>query len=76
MKWWFIWLVAGGSIFFKDRLDIKISSVEDMKEDIPKTVFRTWYSHYKFLVMSFGLTNTPIGFMDMIRGEENPITRY
>ena len=24
--------------------------------------FRTWYGHYEFLVMSFGLTNAPAGF--------------
>jgi hypothetical protein len=34
------------------------------KEDIPKTAFRTHYGHYKFLVMSFGLTNVPAVFMD------------
>ena len=34
--------------------------------DISKTVFRTRYSHYNFLVMSFGLTNSPATFMDMM----------
>jgi hypothetical protein len=34
------------------------------EEDIPKTAFRTCYGHYEFLVMSFGLTNTPAVFMD------------
>ncbi|GJY94640.1 putative reverse transcriptase domain-containing protein [Tanacetum coccineum] len=29
------------------------------EQDIPKTVFRTWYGHYEFQVMSFGLTNAP-----------------
>ena len=33
-------------------------------EDISKTAFRTRYGHYKFLVMSFGLTNAPAVFMD------------
>ena len=35
-------------------------------EDIPKTVFRTRYRHYEFLVMSFGLTNAPAAFMDLM----------
>ena len=35
-------------------------------EDIPKTAFRTRYGHYKFLVMSFGLTNAPAAFMDLM----------
>ena len=34
--------------------------------DIPKTAFRTRYGHYKFLVMSFGLTNAPAAFMDIM----------
>ena len=36
------------------------------EEDIPKIAFRTRYGHYEFLVMSFGLTNAPITFMDMM----------
>ena len=35
------------------------------ESDIPKTAFRTQYGHYEFLVMSFGLTNTPASFMDL-----------
>ena len=36
------------------------------ESDIPKTAFRTRYEHYEFLVMSFGLTNAPLAFMDLI----------
>ena len=31
-----------------------------------KTTFRTRYRHYEFLVMSFGLTNAPAAFMDLM----------
>ncbi|KAL8120002.1 hypothetical protein AgCh_017219 [Apium graveolens] len=34
--------------------------------DISKTVFRTRYGHYEFLVMAFGLTNAPAAFMDLM----------
>ncbi|KAI3819888.1 hypothetical protein L1987_13741 [Smallanthus sonchifolius] len=35
-------------------------------DDIPKTVFHTRYGHYEFTVMSFGLTNAPAAFMDLM----------
>lgn len=35
-------------------------------EDIPKIVFYTRHGHYKLSVMSFGLTNTPAVFMDLM----------
>jgi hypothetical protein len=34
------------------------------EEDILKTTFCTWYGYYEFIVMSFGLTNTPLVLMD------------
>ncbi|GJZ58331.1 putative reverse transcriptase domain-containing protein [Tanacetum coccineum] len=36
------------------------------EEDIPKKAFRTCYGHYEFQVMSFGLTNAPAVFMDLM----------
>ena len=34
--------------------------------DIAKTSFRTRYGYYEFVVMSFGLTNAPAAFMDLM----------
>nr|GEW15319.1 putative reverse transcriptase domain-containing protein [Tanacetum cinerariifolium] len=42
------------------------------EEDIPKTAFRTRYGHYEFQVMSFGLTNAPDVFMDLMNRECKP----
>ncbi|GKC05861.1 retrotransposon protein, putative, ty3-gypsy subclass [Tanacetum coccineum] len=36
------------------------------EDDIPKTVFRTRYGHFKFTVIPFGLTNAPTVFMDLM----------
>jgi hypothetical protein len=35
-------------------------------EDIPKTAFTTRYGLYEFLIMSFGLTNAPAYFMNLM----------
>nr|GEY19283.1 hypothetical protein [Tanacetum cinerariifolium] len=40
------------------------------EEDIPKTSFRTRYSHYKFQVMPFGLTNAPTCVEEALAAEE------
>ncbi|XP_055806993.1 uncharacterized protein LOC129875776 [Solanum dulcamara] len=36
------------------------------KSEILETAFRTRYGQYEFLVMSFGLTNVPIAFIDLM----------
>ena len=35
-------------------------------ERIPKIAFRTRYGHYEFVVMSFGHTNAPATFVDLM----------
>ena len=51
--------ISQATIFTK--LDLKeVYNLIHMKEGEEwKTVFRTWYRHYKYLVMLFRLTNTP-----------------
>ena len=34
--------------------------------DMAKTAFSTRYGHYEFLVMPFGVTNTPAVVMDLM----------
>ena len=36
------------------------------KADISKITFRTWYGHFEFMVMPYGLTNVPTEFMDLM----------
>ncbi|GJW14764.1 putative reverse transcriptase domain-containing protein [Tanacetum coccineum] len=46
------------------------------EEDIPKTTFRTRYGHYEFQVMSFGLTNAPAVFMDLMNRTPTEIRQF
>ena len=57
---------VGEKIFSKIDLQFIYYQVWFHDEDIHKTSFRMWYGHYEFVVIPFGLTNTPANFMCMM----------
>ncbi|GJV41165.1 putative reverse transcriptase domain-containing protein [Tanacetum coccineum] len=55
-----------GSCFTQNHSMFCYHKLRIREEDIPITAFRTPYGHYEFQMMSFGLTNAPVVFMDLM----------
>ena len=58
--------LRGAQVYSKIDLCTGYHQLKVREADIPKTAFRMRFEHFEFTVTSFGLTNAPAAFMDLM----------
>jgi hypothetical protein len=61
-----VYQLVGAKVFFKVDLHSGYHQIKICPEDVPNTLFSIRYGLYKYLVISFGLTNASAHFMHLM----------